>query len=380
METEEWIRNRIEAILASDARNHAEVCRVVSEERPRAAEGSSQERNLYERVIKTYRSAIAEVNRRFEENVWFLSGFYRILESIKEEGDFRETCLRVVDCVLQEFGAEYCALAISDDPAGGELSLCVEGVQETEKFISVHSRPLLAGSEELGLILLSIAEEEPAGTPINDVYVDERFRSIDFPSVIRSLVCLPITLHNRTIGFLVLAHSIPCHFNSDHARILRILTGLLANVKRLTSGLPVQSKPVRPSNPRTESADEGAISAVLMDFEVQGPGGKYVPLDRDTVLLIRKWIAPDLTGRECALFYGEKSLLILLPGTTADVLLPRVHDFQGAFAEWKREQSEKWHEARMTIGYSTCRADEDLFQTLHSAAAIMHPDTEEQSA
>jgi len=88
METEEWIRSRIEAILANDARNHAEVRRVASAEGIAAAEGSGEERNLYQRVINTYRNAIADVNRRFEENVWFLSGFYRILESIKEEGDF----------------------------------------------------------------------------------------------------------------------------------------------------------------------------------------------------------------------------------------------------------------------------------------------------
>jgi hypothetical protein len=34
----------------------------------------------------------------------------------------------------------------------------------------------------------------------------------------------------------------------------------------------------------------------------------------------------------------------------------------------------------MNIGYSTCRADEDLLQTLHAASAVMHADPEEQSA
>ena len=380
METEEWIRSRIEAILANDARNHAEVRRVASAEGIAAAEGSGEERNLYQRVINTYRNAIADVNRRFEENVWFLSGFYRILESIKEEGDFQETCLRIVDCVLQEFGAEYCALVVYSDLKQDPPCLCVEGVQETEKYISVHSRPLLAGSEEFGQVLRSIVEEEPAGAAINDVYVDERFQAIDFPSVIRSLVCLPITLHNRTIGFLVLAHSIPCHFNSDHARILRILTGLLANVRRLTSASPAEPESALSARPRPEPVDEGVLSVVLMDFETPGPGGKYVRLDRESILLIRRWIAPDLTGRECALFYGEKSLLLMLPGTPADALFSRIHDFHRAFLDWKREQSEKWQAVRMNIGYSTCRADEDLLQTLHAASAVMHADPEEQSA
>jgi len=380
METEEWIRKRLESILASDARNHAEVRRVASEEGFSAAEGSGEERDLYQRVIHTYRNAIAEVNRRFEENVWFLSGFYRILESIKEEGDFQETCLRIVDCVLQEFGAEYCALVVSSDSTLDLPGLCVEGVQETEKFISVHSGPLLAGSEEFGQILMSLAEEEPTGTAINDVYVDARFQAVDFPSVIRSLVCLPITLRRKTIGFLVLAHSIPCHFNSDHARTLRILAELLANVRRLTSSRPAEPHSVLSPRPAPESVDDGVLSVVLMGFETPGPGGKYVPLDRETVLILRRWIAPDLTGRECALFYGEKSLLLMLPGTTADVLLSRIRDFQSAFLDWKRGQSDKWQATRMNVGYSTCRADKDLLQTLHAASAVMHAEPEEQPA
>jgi hypothetical protein len=380
METEDRIRSRIEAILANDARNHAEVRRVASEEGITTAGESGEERNLYQRVIHTYRNAIAEVNRRFEENVWFLSGFCRILEEIKEEGDFQETCLRVVDCVLLEFGAEYCALVIFNDSGLDPPCLCVEGVQETEKFISVHSRPLLAGSEEFGQILMSVAEEEPAGTAINDVYVDARFQAIDFPSVIRSLVCLPVTLRGKTIGFLVLAHSIPCHFNNDHARILRILAGLLASVKRLTSGKLAEPESVPSARTVCKPVDDGVLSVVLMDFETPGPGGKYVPLDRETVLTVRRWIAPDLTGRECALFYGEKSLLLMLPGTTADVLLSRIRDFQRAFLDWKKGQSEKWQAARINIGYSTCRADEDLLQTLHAASAVMHAEPEEQPA
>ncbi len=380
METEEWIRSRIEAILANDARNHAEVRRVVSEEGFPAAGESGGERNLYQRVIHTYRNAIAEVNRRFEEHVWFLSGFYRILESIKEEGDFQETCVRIADCMLQEFGAEYCAVVVSGDSILDPQGLCVEGVQETEKFVTVHSGLLLAGSEEFGQIMMSIAEEEPMGTAINDVYVDGRFHSIDFPSVIRSLVCLPITLHGKTIGFLVLAHSIPCHFNNDHARILRILSGLLSNVRRLTSCRSAGTEPVPSSRQEPDLADEEVLSVVLMEFETPGPGGRYVPLDRETVLLIRKWIAPDLTGRECALYYGEKNLLLMLPGTTADTLLLRIRDFQSAFLGWKKEQSEKWQAVRMNIGCSTCRTDEDLLQSLHAASAVMHLEPEEQSA
>jgi hypothetical protein len=70
----------------------------------------------------------------------------------------------------------------------------------------------------------------------------------------------------------------------------------------------------------------------------------------------------------------------MLPGTPADALFSRIHDFQKAFLDWKREQSEKWQAVRMNIGYSTCRADEDLLQTLHAASAVMHADPEEQSA
>ncbi len=372
MDTDDRIRSRIEAILTNDARNRAEVQRVASEEDVCRVEGPDEERDLYLRVISTYRSAIAQVNSRLEENVWFLSGFYRILENIKEEGDFREICLRVVDSVLREFGAEYCAIVISNNQAAREDPFIVEGINEGERFVRVHSSVSLAGSEQLPALLKAVAKESPDGVTLGDVYRDLRFQAIDFPSVIRSLACLSITLHKIPIGMLVLGHSCPQRFSEDHIRILRILAGLLAHARRLTADRNGSQEANSPLPDSSRPERDGILSLVILKLQVPGPANKYQPLDREAILSFRRSIDRELASRESVLLYMEKELLVLLPGTPAEEVPVRVGRLHHIFECWKAEQGERAAAAKMDIGYSTCRTDEDLASMLEVAAAVMH--------
>ncbi len=380
MDTDDRIRSRIEAILTNEARNRAEVQRVTSEEGVCRAENPDEERDLYLRVISTYRSAIAQVNSRLEENVWFLSGFYRILENIKEQGDFREICLRVVDSVLQEFGAEYCAVVISRDQATPEDPFIVEGISEGERFVRIHSSVSLAGSEQLPALLKAVAIESPDGIAMGDVYRDPRFEAIDFPSVIRSLACLCIALHKMPVGLLVLGHSYPQRFNEDHIRILRILAGLLAHARRLSAGgtSRAESSPLSPEFGRPER--EGILSLVILELQAPGPANNYQPMDRDAILSFRRWIDRELASRESVLLYMEKQLLVLLPGTPNEEVPARVGELQRVFERWKAEQGERASASKMDIGYSTCRTDEDLASMLEVAAAVMHQEQHALSA
>ena len=85
MEIEERIRSQIEAILTNDARNFSEIQKMASADEPLDTEALADERNLYHRIINSYRNAVSEVNKLLEENIGSLSGFYRIVESIKEK-------------------------------------------------------------------------------------------------------------------------------------------------------------------------------------------------------------------------------------------------------------------------------------------------------
>ncbi len=380
MDTDDRIRSRIEAILTNEARNRAELHRVASEEGVCGAENPDDERDLYLRVISTYRSAIAQANSRLEENVWFLSGFYRILENIKEQGDFREICLRVVDSVLQEFGAEYCAVVILQDHVTPEDPFIVEGINEGERFVRIHSSLSLAGSEQLPVLLKAVANESPDGIAMGDVYRDPRFEAIDFPSVIRSLACLCITLNKMPVGLLVLGHSYPQRFNEDHIRILRILAGLLAHARRLTAGGrgSLEASPVSSGSNRPER--DGILSLVILELQVPGPVNNYQPMDRDAILSFRRWIDRELASRESVLLYMETELLVLLPGTPNEEVPVRVGKLQRIFEGWRAEQGESASAAKMDVGYSTCRTDEDLASMLEVAAAAMHQEQHALSA
>ena len=74
MEIEERIRTRIEAILVNDARNFSEIKNMASDDEPLEAEDIlADERNLYHRIINSYRSAVGEVNKLLEESIGSIS-------------------------------------------------------------------------------------------------------------------------------------------------------------------------------------------------------------------------------------------------------------------------------------------------------------------
>src|SRR5512136_1295218 len=175
MEIEDKIRTQIEAILVNDARNYSEIKSMAEEDEPLDASLPTEERNLYHRIINSYRNAVSEVNKLLEQNIGSLSGFYRIVESIKEKEDFQEICSQIVDCILQDFSADYCSLLFPETAD----TLCLEGIREDRKFLRIHSKTSLLGSREFERALTLMAEE--AGTDclkIEDVYKEPRFNSV----------------------------------------------------------------------------------------------------------------------------------------------------------------------------------------------------------
>jgi len=372
METEEKIRGRIEAILTSDARSRAEVQQNSCDELPPEMGDFARERDLYRRILNTYRTAISEVNTRLEENTWFLSGLCRVLDNVETPGGFQQICLSAINVALNEFGAEYCGLSVAATGRSADGALFLEGSRDGGNFGRIHSGPQMAGSAALAEILRGIAEEAPGGSVIGDVYRDPRFNSVDLPSVFRSLACVPIRMWDSTIGFMALAHSLPHHFSEDQARVFRVLTGLLAHLWRFAAaeGDPVGIRPP-PSPPTGESGEGDELSVLMLDFELAGPVGYRHPLDTESVLSIKRHLRSQLSQGECILLYGEQELLVLLPGTSAAQLPERIRLLQNDFREWQKGQDGRNSAARMNVGYSSCGSDSDLSTTLEAAASAV---------
>jgi hypothetical protein len=381
MEIEGRLRSRIEAILTNDARNYAEIKRMAAPEEPLEADPFAEERNLYQRIINNYRNAVGEVNSLFEEHVAFLSGFYRIIESIKETDDFQKICAQIADCVMQDFGAEYCSLLFQGDEISGADALCLEGISERRKFIRVHSSPVLLGSEEFEAALGPVASESAGFLNIADVYREPRFNQVDFPSVVRSLVCLPITLRNTTVGLLVLGNSRARYFSENHIRVLRILAGTVAQLRFLTArrnnGLPALALPQRESAPL---AEKDVFSMVLLDLEERDPYGRTAPVDKGTIDNFRRALQKSLQGRECVFFHDEDVLLVLLPGIPGEALPDRVGMVRASFQQWKAEQGEGMRNVRMNLGYSVSDGEDDLSRTLEIASLVRRPVMDEDPA
>jgi hypothetical protein len=354
MEIEDRIRTQIEAILVNDARNYSEIKQMAEDDEPLDASLPTEERNLYHRIINSYRNAVSEVNKLLEENIGSLSGFYRIVESIKEKEDFQEICSQIVDCILQDFG-------------------------EDRKFLRIHSKTSLLGSREFEQELAHMAEENPDCLNIEDIYKEPRFNTVDFPGVVRSVLCLPILLHNTSVGFLILSHSLPSYFHDNHIRVLKILGSFIAHLRLLHQGghLLASAKPHASSIPEGQEEPD-AYSVVLMGFESQDAYGRWVPLNKEAIRNIRSRLQGILEKRESVLFYGEGDLLIFMPGVSSEQLQARIRELRESFDRWRTDRLEDQRNTRMNLGFSVCEGEEDFSRTLEVASVVMHPETEEE--
>jgi transcriptional regulator with GAF, ATPase, and Fis domain len=376
MEIEERIRSQIEAILINDAKNFSEIQKMASADEPLEADALADERNLYHRIINSYRNAVSEVNKLLEQNIGSLSGFYRIVESIKEKADFQEICSQMVDCILQDFSADYCSLLFPEN----DTTLCLEGIREDRKFLRIHSKTSLLGSREFERELARMAEESsPECLNIQDIYKETRFNSVDFPGVVRSVLCLPILLHNAPVGYLILSHSLPSYFHENHIRVLKILGSLVAHLRFLHQGGSLLLAPI-PASEASQVIPEKpeAYSVVLMEFDTQDIYGRHVPLQRESVREIRLLLQSVLEGKESVLFYGEKELLVFMPGVSSEMLPARIRKLREAFHRWRTDRLEEQRTTRVNLGFSTCEGEEDLSRTLEIASVVMHPEGDDE--
>jgi hypothetical protein len=375
MEIEERIRARIEAILVNDAKNISEIKSMASTDEPFDSDILADEHNLYHRIINSYRSAMNEVNKLLEENIGSLSSFYQIVESIKEKQDFQEICSRIVDCILQNYKVDYCSLLFPES----EGTLFLEGICEDKKFFRIHSQTSLLKSKEFELELMRLAAENSDYLMTEDIYKDKRFSAYDFPVVVRSLLCLPIVLSNKPVGFLILSHSRPGYFNDNHIRVLKILGGLIAHLRLLHNSARIAA-PLSLHLASVESSPDkpDIYSVVLMEFD-SSAYGRRTPLDKGMVREIRRRVRTMLNLGESIFSYGERELLVLLPGVASEFLSTRISGFRQIFHDWQAEDLDVRRNTRIHLGFSVCEGDEDLSRTLEVAALVMHPDSEEFS-
>lgn len=371
MEIENRIRTQLEAILANDARNLSEIKQMALSDEPLDPDVLAEERNRYHRIINGYRNAVNEVNKLLEQNVGSLSGFYRLLDSIKDKDDFQEICSRIIDCMLRDFHADYCGLFF---PQGSNV-VCLEGTYEEREFIRVHSHPSLLGSQEFQRVLTRMTQESPECLVIDDVYKSPHFNLVDFPAVVRSVLCVPVLL-STPVGFLVLAHSLPSFFHENHVRIMKIIGAMAAHLYLLHQA---KERAPTPASTRPDGVDEShGYAVVLMEFEARDPYGHSTHLERESMRQIRAALRRALEGNESILLYRERELLALLPGTRAEALPTRVRLLQEAFDVWRAGDAAHAHTVHMTLGFSAAEGEEDLARTLEVASLAMHPGRDDE--
>jgi hypothetical protein len=371
MKIEEAIRARLESILANDARNQVEVSIFTGDSKSHD-NLPDQERVIYERIIDTYRTAVREVNGLFEEHVAFLSGFSQLVENVSDKSDLQVVCSYILDCVLQDFGAEYCGLVFFEtDNLPEPISL--EGTREEWKFLTIHSRPEILGNQQMQEVLSRLALEAQDSFSIDDVYREPEFARVDFPSVVRSIACVPVASGTINAGLLVAGHSRPRYFTPNHLRVLKILAGFVAHVRFLIKGKCQEVPAVSPDVLQPEDV----LSVALVDFQVS---------------LLDRWVVPPLSllsslrtrfyraveGMGSVVFHGDRQLLVLLPGLPRNKMHGMAARLKQEFLKWKSDQNGTLPAVKMNLGYLTCEGDMDLERVLDSIHHKTNPDMAEE--
>jgi hypothetical protein len=367
------IRSRIEAILVNDAKNYAAMRAMASDEEPLEVEPFAEERNLYQRIINSYRSGIGEVNSLLEENVAFISGLCQVVEAIREKEDFQEICSQTVESMLRDLGAEFCCLYFRPREEWAGKALIVEGVKEAQKLLFSHSSPTLLGSREFAQVVDALVEESGEFLNIADVYRDPRFHCVDFPSVVRSMVCLPIRSQTKPSGIMALSHSLPHYFTQNHGRILRILASMISHFLLLTDRRP--SAGTGAQSAAEPAAEDSSLSVILLNLENREP--ESTPSQRERIRSFQRWLARHLEGSEFTLQSGSTGVLIFLPGASRDKLLERSARLRLAFREWNNSCGEKAGRLDLHVGCATCEDGEELTRALEMAGQIIQCSQEE---
>jgi hypothetical protein len=252
-------------------------------------------------------------------------------------------------------------------------------MREGQTFVRIHSGKNLLGIAEFGRIVAGMTEESIGFLNIEDVYKDSRFNSVDFPSVVRSLVCLPIVAGGRLAGFLLMSHSRPRFFNDNHIRVLRIIASSVAHLKHLTSVADRSGQVPAPAVAAEDRgpAEPGAYSVILLSFEKPGHLKRFAQPDRETLRGIREYLQKHLEPRESLLSYEDGQLIALLPGVAADTLPRKVRSLRDGFRRWKAEQGEPARDIRLSLGFSAGEDGDDLARTLETASQFMRSDSDE---
>jgi hypothetical protein len=364
------IRSRIEAILINDARKCTEMQSMASDDEPLDMGSFDDERNLYQRIINSYRTATHEVNHLLEENVGLISGMCRIVESIKDSEEFSEICSHMVDCILQDLGAEYCAFAFQPQEAWDNNPLYVEGIREEHQLLFCHSHPTLLGSYEFARIVEHLGDESERFVNFEDVYREPRFYSIDFPSVVRSMICVSIGKPGKQTGVLVLSHSTPHFFTPNHGRVLRILASMTSHIQLLTSRRITRNASLELAASDCNAMEPNTLAVILLHFSGNDSCAPSAA-DRSLTQSLIRPLTRVLEGKESILPYDANGLLVLLPGTDKDRLLERTSRLRVAFEEWRRGRGENGKSLRMTFGYATCENGEQLTHAMEMARQIV---------
>jgi transcriptional regulator with GAF, ATPase, and Fis domain len=142
-----------------------------------------------------------------EKQIRIFTLFQKIQGAMRHVPDFGETCIAILDAVIDAMDAENCSVMLKD-PVSGELNIrAARGKNESKTVYyenrSNHGNRFKSGEGIAGWVL-----KEGQAVMLNDVNKEPRFVKVEgFNHAVNSLICFPIREKDQVVGVFNLSHS-----------------------------------------------------------------------------------------------------------------------------------------------------------------------------
>ncbi len=180
--------------------------------------------NSTKKEKKIFAKALSEANHRFSQRVKELSILRRVDDSISSSLDKKTVCTNIVGILISELTAENCSVMLLAQDGKTLLLKAARGQKDkkTRYYDDREAKKLKTIS--VGKGIAGRVAKTGKSILIKDIKESKRFINLEGGlKEITSLLCMPITGENGTIGVLNLSHPYIGKFSKENERFLKLI-------------------------------------------------------------------------------------------------------------------------------------------------------------
>jgi two-component system response regulator AtoC len=234
----------------------------------------NQTKIFNEEPMDTQSNNITEVLKSFPESLTAderkgrgLILFNRVQGALRHIPNFAETCIAILDAVMDEMDAENCSVMLKD-PDSDELLIRAARGKHQGKAVYYQDRPRNVKQFKVGEGVAGWVAQRGEALLLNNVSQEPRFmKAAGVSDRVKSLVCVPLLDEDRVVGVLNLSHSRQGAFSEGDKLLLSYISNQVGAA--LTSARFFHE--IQEMNGLTKDSNESALMGTLPEGQESFP-------------------------------------------------------------------------------------------------------------